>query len=82
MSDQENIPEGDRVLRRPDVLAATGLTRSALDRELRAGRFPAPFRLSDDPRARSIGWSHREVQRWIAERVTGPRVIERERAAG
>lgn len=60
----------DRILRRPEVLARTGLTDSVLDREVRAGRFPAPFKLLPDRRARAVGWSELEVQAWITERVS------------
>lgn len=63
------IPQDvNRVLRRPDVCAMAGLTASALDREVRAGRFPAPFKLSPEPHTRAIGWSLRSVQAWIEQR--------------
>jgi len=66
----------DRILRRPEVKAATGLTDSVIDREVRAGRFPAPFKLLPDPRARAVGWSERAVQAWIAERIaTAQKVV-------
>lgn len=61
-------PESNRVLRRPEVKSMTGLTDSALDREVRAERFPSPFKLTPEPRARAVGWSMRAVQAWIAER--------------
>lgn len=64
----------DRILRRPEVKAATGLTDSVLDREVRSGRFPAPFKLLPDPRARAVGWSERAVQAWIAERIAAAQV--------
>ena len=58
----------NRILRRPEVKVYTGLTDSALDREVRAERFPAPLKLSPDPKARAVGWSLRAVQAWIAQR--------------
>ena len=64
----------DRILRRPEVKAATGLTDSVLEREVKAGRFPAPFKLLPDPRARAVGWSERAVQAWIAERIAAAQV--------
>ena len=63
----------DKILRRPDVKALTGLTDSVLDREVRAGRFPAPFKLLPDPRSRVVGWSERAVRNWIAERIEAAR---------
>jgi predicted DNA-binding transcriptional regulator AlpA len=56
----------DRVIRSAECLGLTGLTASARDREVRAGRFPRPFTLI--PGGRAVGWSWREVQHWIAER--------------
>lgn len=64
----------DRILRRPEVKTATGLTDSVLEREIKAGRFPAPFKLLPDPRARAVGWSERAVQAWIAERIAAAQV--------
>lgn len=60
--------ELNRVIRRPEVKHLSGLSNSALDREVHAGRFPAPFKLSDDPRSRAVGWSLRAVQEWIKSR--------------
>lgn len=65
MNDQQQ----NRILRRPQVLAVTGLSNSALDRELRAERFPRPIKLSPDPKARAVGWPESSVQSWIAERI-------------
>ncbi len=67
-------PETNRVLRRPEVKSMTGLTDSSLDREVRAGRFPAPFKLTPEPRARAVGWSLRAVQSWIAARESAGQV--------
>ena len=62
----------DRLIRRPEVRAATGLTDSAIDREIRAGRFPKPIQLI--PGGRSVGWSERAIQAWIAERIAAAQV--------
>lgn len=62
----------DRIIRRPDVRADTGLSNSALDREIRAGRFPRPIPLI--PGGRSVGWSERAVQAWIASRIAAAEV--------
>lgn len=61
--------EINRVIRRPEVRHLTGLTDSALAREVHAGRFPAPLHLSPDPKARAVGWSLRAVQAWIEARA-------------
>lgn len=58
-----------RILRRPQVLDATGLSSSALERALRSGAFPQPIKLLPHPKARAVGWPESAVQAWIAERV-------------
>jgi prophage regulatory protein len=63
----------NRIIRCPEVMRLSGLSRSALDREVRAGRFPAPVKLSTDPRCRAVGWSWRAVQSWISERENAQR---------
>ena len=65
----------DRIIRRPEVKGITGLTDSVLDREIKAGRFPSPFKLLPDPRARAVGWSERAVQAWIAERIAAAQEV-------
>lgn len=64
---QTQAETGDRIIRRPEVLNTTGLTPSALDREVRNRRFPQPFPLIQGGRA--VGWSWRAVQAWIAARI-------------
>lgn len=53
----------NRIIRRPEVLHLTGLTGSALDREVRAGRLPRGVQLV--PGGRAVGWSLAAVQAWI-----------------
>lgn len=65
----------DRIIRRPEVRAITGLTDSVLDREVKSGRFPAPFKLLPDPRARAVGWSERAVRAWVAERIAAAQEV-------
>ena len=42
----------DKMLRTPEVVARTGLSRSTIWRRVRAGTFPPPHELG----ANSIGW--------------------------
>ena len=51
----------DRLLRRPDVEAVTGLSRSTLYAKMAKGDFPRPMRLG--PRA--VAWRESDVQHWI-----------------
>lgn len=55
------------VLRLKQVRQITGLARSTIYSAIRAGSFPAPFRLG--PRA--IGFSAASVDAWLAARMAG-----------
>lgn len=53
-----------RMLRRPAVEAATGLSRSTLYRKIGQGEFPKPIRLSE----RVVGWPEDVIAEWLASR--------------
>ena len=53
------------ILRRKQVEARTGLSRSTIYARIRAGTFPAPVSLG--PRA--VGWIENDVERWISDRI-------------
>jgi prophage regulatory protein len=55
------------ILRDPEVLARTKLSRVQRWRRVRKGTFPAPVQLGPN----SIGWYEDEIEHWLAER---PRV--------
>jgi prophage regulatory protein len=55
------------VLRKPAVEKKTGLSRMTIWRRVREGRFPAPFKLSDN----AVGWLESDIDAWIAERAEG-----------
>lgn len=54
-----------RILRRPEVEARTGLSRSAIYAESAQGRFPRAVRLT----AKAVGWLEADVDAWISARV-------------
>lgn len=54
----------DRILRWPEVKGQTGLSRTTAWREVRAGRFPAPVKLTDH----AIGWRQSDLDAWLASR--------------
>ena len=58
-----------RFLRRPEVQARTGLSRSTIKVRMREGSFPKPLSLG----ARAVGWIEAEVDEWIRERYGGVR---------
>ena len=53
-----------RILRRPEVVAATGLSATRIHALEQEGAFPARVRLSD----RACGWRSDEVEAWIRAR--------------
>ena len=53
-----------QIIRLPDVLAMTGLSRTTIWRLSRSGEFPSPIRLS----VRAIGWRRLEVEGWLNSR--------------
>ena len=61
----ESVPNSSHViLRMPQVLAMTGLSRSTLLRRERARDFPAKLRLGG-PGSRAVGWRRADVERWL-----------------
>ena len=52
------------MLRPPEVMARTGLSRTTIWRRVRAGTFPAPTELGEN----SIGWPASEITAWLASR--------------
>ncbi len=54
----------NQMLRAPEVMARTGLSRVTIWRRVRAGTFPAPVQLG----VNSIGWPASEITAWLANR--------------
>ena len=54
-----------RVLRLPEVMARTGLSRTTIYRWRRAGRFPQAVPLG----TRCVGWIESEVEAWLDGRM-------------
>ena len=57
-------PDGERLVRRREVLARTGLSETSLYRLIRRGDFPKPRQLSTV----AVAWRLSEVQGWINSR--------------
>jgi prophage regulatory protein len=53
------------ILRRKQVEARTGLSRSTIYSRIKSGTFPAPVSLG--PRA--VGWIENDVHRWLSDRI-------------
>ena len=54
-------------LRQPQVLVFVPISRSTLWRQIQAGTFPGPVKLS----ARVTAWRAEDVRRWIADQGAG-----------
>lgn len=53
-----------KMLRAPEVMARTGLSRVTIWRRVRAGTFPAPVEIG----VNSIGWPAAEISAWLESR--------------
>lgn len=58
-----------RILRLPDVLQRTGLSRSQIYRLVTLGSFPTQIQLGD----RASGWIEAEVEKWLQDRIARSR---------
>ena len=65
-----------RILRLPNVLDRTGLSRSTVYLRVTEGRFPKPVSLG----ARAVGWIETEVEEWIARQIEASREVRSQRA--
>ena len=66
VSHRRSVPPlgGGRVVRLPEVLEITGLSRTTIWRRERDGSFPPPFRLGGE-RTRAVGWREQDIYDWI-----------------
>ena len=53
-----------RYYRRATVEDMLGLSRSTIYRMMQDGEFPRPVKIG----RRAVGWSSKEIERWIRER--------------
>jgi prophage regulatory protein len=54
-----------RMLRLPDVIEKTALSRSQIYRLIALGTFPGQIQLGE----RASGWVEEEVERWLLKRI-------------
>ena len=55
-----------RIIRLPEVISLTGLSKSTLYKKVQAGTFPSQVSLGD----RAVGWIASEVNDWIDGQIT------------
>jgi prophage regulatory protein len=66
---QQQVPPRHSILRRREVQARTGLSRSTIYQRVSDGTFPRPVKLG----GRAVGWLDAEIQVWLAERIAASR---------
>ena len=59
----------DNFLRRRKVQQRTGLAKSTLYTQIKAGTFPKPVKIGD----RAVGWVESEVAEWQRQRIAKAR---------
>ncbi|MFH1356625.1 MAG: AlpA family transcriptional regulator [bacterium] len=64
---QNNPPVHNTILRLPDVMAITGLSRSTMYLYVQQGLFPKPVKLG----VRAVGWPAHEIAEVNAARIAG-----------
>jgi len=64
---QTTRPHINRMLRRKEVEAITGRSRSAIYEGIAAGTFPKPVKIG----SRAVAWPESVIRYWIAERMEG-----------
>lgn len=57
-------PRGRRMMRMPEVMEATGLSRTTIWRRERDGSFPPAIRLGGE-HTRAVGWREQDIYDWI-----------------
>jgi prophage regulatory protein len=55
----------DRILRRPEVEARIGLSRSTIYESIAQGEFPKPIKIG----RRAVGWPESVIAAWLRARV-------------
>ena len=54
-----------RILRLPEVMGRTGLSRSTIYLRISESAFPKPVNLG----ARAVGWIEAEIQEWLQRQI-------------
>jgi len=54
------------ILRMPQLVNKTGLSKSSIYQLIRSGVFPKPINLTGSGRA--VGWHESEIDEWLANR--------------
>ena len=58
-----------RILRLPEIMSRTGLSRSTIYLRISQGTFPKPVNLG----ARAVGWIEAEIDEWLNHQIEASR---------
>jgi prophage regulatory protein len=58
------MTEAIKILREREVKEITGLSRSVRALEVKAGRFPAPVKITEH----RVGWRSTDISAWLSSR--------------
>lgn len=53
----------NRIVRLPEVIAVTGLSRATIYRKMKAGTFPKRYKIGTN----AIGWRRADLDAWLAD---------------
>ncbi|EGQ8607183.1 helix-turn-helix transcriptional regulator [Vibrio parahaemolyticus] len=59
----------NKIIRLPEVIKETGLSRSTIYLRMSKGDFPQSISLGD----RAVGWLQGEVNQWLEQRISASR---------
>lgn len=59
------INHSRRIMRLPQVQAATGFGRAWIYELMGAGKFPKARKIG----ARAVGWDSQEIEQWVSDRL-------------
>lgn len=62
--DQSLVTDPNAILRLPEVMRRTGLSKTIVYRRMKRGEFPARFDLG----GRAVGWRCADIDAWLRER--------------
>ena len=65
-SSKNQQTENNRLIRRKEVQAKTGLGASSIYAMMKQGKFPKAINISE----RRVAWIESDIDSWIAERIT------------
>ncbi|MBE5158588.1 AlpA family transcriptional regulator [Vibrio parahaemolyticus] len=59
----------NKIIRLPEVIQETGLSRSTIYLRMSKGDFPQSISLGD----RAVGWLQEEVNQWLEQKISASR---------